>query len=59
MLPIPVIVGPTAGGKTALAVELALLLRDPSVPAEVVTADAFQVYKGMDVGTAKPTEATR
>ncbi|MEQ8769110.1 MAG: tRNA (adenosine(37)-N6)-dimethylallyltransferase MiaA [Phycisphaerales bacterium] len=59
MCAIPVIVGPTAGGKTALAVELALLLRDRGTPAEVVTADAFQVYRRMDVGTAKPTESER
>lgn len=56
----PVIVGPTAGGKSALAVELALRLGGgrPGA-AEVVTADAFQVYRGMDIGTAKPTEAER
>ncbi len=52
----PVIVGPTAGGKTGVAIELALLLeRLGRGPAEVVTADAFQVYRGMDIGTAKPT----
>lgn len=58
--PYPVIVGPTAGGKTAVAVELAYALkRAGRAPGEVVTADAFQVYKGMDVGTAKPTEDER
>lgn len=55
--PTPVIVGPTAGGKSLLAVELALRLRERSIPAEIVTADAFQVYRGMDIGTAKPTAA--
>jgi len=49
--PYPVIVGPTAGGKSSLAVEVALALGGR---AEVVTADAFQVYRGMDIGTAKP-----
>lgn len=49
------ICGPTAGGKSALAVALALGLRQHGVAAEVVTADAFQVYRGMDIGTAKPT----
>lgn len=44
------IVGPTASGKTALAVELAL-----AFGAEVVSADSMQVYRGMDIGTAKPT----
>lgn len=55
MTAIPVIVGPTAGGKSAVAVELALLLGERGRRAEVVTADAFQVYVGLDIGTAKPT----
>ncbi len=45
-----VICGPTASGKTALAVELARRLGG-----EVVSADSMQVYRGMDIGTAKPT----
>lgn len=49
-LPIVVIVGPTAVGKTALAVDLALAFET-----EIVTADSMQVYRGMDIGTAKPT----
>ena len=48
------VVGPTATGKTALAVELALRLGG-----EVVNADALQLYRGMDIGTAKATEAER
>ncbi len=48
------VVGPTASGKTALAVDVALALAG-----EVVNADAFQLYRGMDVGTAKPTPAER
>lgn len=52
---IPLIVGPTAGGKSALALELAHKLGN----AELITADAFQIYKGMDIGTAKPTIAER
>ncbi len=48
---IVVITGPTATGKTALAVDLALVLGG-----EVVNADSMQVYRGMDVGTAKPSE---
>ena len=43
-------VGPTASGKTALAVELALRTKG-----EVVSADSMQIYKEMDIGTAKPT----
>ena len=45
-----VICGPTASGKTALAVELALRFGG-----EVVSADSMQVYRGLDIGTAKPT----
>ncbi len=44
------VVGPTASGKTALAVELA-----KSTNGEVVSCDSMQIYKGMDIGTAKPT----
>ena len=45
-----VIVGPTASGKTRLGVELAELLNG-----EVVSADSMQIYRRMDIGTAKPT----
>ena len=45
-----VIAGPIASGKTALAVELALLRGG-----EVVSADSMQIYRRMDIGTAKPT----
>ena len=44
------IAGPTASGKTALAVRLA-----QELDGEVVSCDSMQVYKGMDIGTAKPT----
>ncbi|HET6750406.1 MAG TPA: tRNA (adenosine(37)-N6)-dimethylallyltransferase MiaA [Actinomycetes bacterium] len=52
--PVLALVGPTASGKTALALELA-----PRLGAEVVSADAMLVYRGMDVGTAKPTPQQR
>lgn len=56
----PVIVGPTAGGKTAVAVELAFAIERAGIGrGEIVTADAFQVYRGMDIGTAKPTVEER
>lgn len=45
-----VVCGPTASGKTALGVALAKAL-----DGEVVSADSMQVYRGMDIGTAKPT----
>lgn len=47
--PVVAVVGPTATGKSDLAIDLALAL----APAEIVNADAFQLYRGMDVGTAK------
>ena len=46
------VVGPSASGKSGVALELALLL-----DAEVVSVDSMQVYRGMDIGTAKPTAA--
>lgn len=46
-----VICGPTASGKTALGVALAKALNG-----EVVSADSMQIYRGMDIGTAKPTK---
>jgi tRNA dimethylallyltransferase len=49
------LVGPTASGKSALALELAQ--RAPGV--ELVSVDAMQVYRGMDIGTAKPTPDER
>lgn len=56
----PVIVGPTAGGKSALAVALARQLESAGLPpGEVVTADSMQVYRGLDIGTAKPTAEER
>lgn len=51
----PLIVGPTAGGKTALAVSLALALER----GEVISADAFMIYRGLDIGTAKPGPGER
>jgi tRNA dimethylallyltransferase len=52
----PVIVGPTAGGKTALGVALCREYERRGMPmGEVVTADAYQIYRGMNIGTAKPT----
>jgi len=71
--PIILLLGPTAGGKTALAIELARRLprfepdsgrwrlapempsdSQPHLAGEVISADSMQVYRGMDIGTAKP-----
>jgi tRNA dimethylallyltransferase len=49
------LVGCTASGKSALAMELARRLGD----VELVTVDSMQVYRGMDIGTAKPSAAER
>ena len=54
MLPVVLLIGPTAAGKSALALELALRFGG-----EIVSADSAQVYRGMDIGTAKPDAATR
>jgi tRNA dimethylallyltransferase len=48
------ILGPTASGKTALALELALHL-----PLEIISLDSALIYRGMDIGTAKPTPTER
>ncbi len=53
--PLIVLVGPTATGKSALAVDVALELGRRGRRAEVVNADSMLVYRGMDIGTAKPT----
>lgn len=52
------IVGPTAAGKTAVSVELAERLGGADV-VEIVSADAMQLYRGMDIGTAKASVAER
>ncbi|MFV0451092.1 MAG: tRNA (adenosine(37)-N6)-dimethylallyltransferase MiaA [Propioniciclava sp.] len=59
MLPVVVLNGPTASGKSSLAVDLAVRLRDGGHPAEIVNADSMLVYRGMDIGTAKPTSEQR
>jgi DNA mismatch repair protein MutL len=51
---VAVLVGPTAVGKTAAALDLAL-----AVGADIVNADSLQVYRELDIGTAKPTPAER
>ncbi|MDD6308653.1 MAG: tRNA (adenosine(37)-N6)-dimethylallyltransferase MiaA [Clostridia bacterium] len=50
MQPLVVIAGPTASGKTALAIALA-----KRINGEVISADSMQIYRGMNIGTAKPT----
>lgn len=52
--PLLVVIGPTAVGKTEVLLELA-----PRLDGEVISADSMQVYRGLDVGTAKPTPEER
>jgi tRNA dimethylallyltransferase len=54
LLPALAIMGPTASGKSALAMALAQAL-----PVEILSVDSAQVYRGMDIGTAKPGSAER
>lgn len=54
MLPAVLLMGPTASGKSALAMALA-----GELDGEIVTVDSAQVYRGMDVGTAKPSRDER
>lgn len=53
-IPLIVVAGPTASGKTALAIDIA-----KSVGGEIVSADSMQIYKYMDIGTAKATAVER
>ena len=48
--PFPVIMGPTASGKSALAIAAAL-----GFGGEIISMDSMQVYRGLDIGTAKPS----
>ena len=48
------ILGPTAGGKTGLALDIAAKL-----PVEIISLDSALVYRDMDIGTAKPSAAER
>lgn len=51
--PLLVIAGATATGKTGLSIAVARALRDEGIPAEVISADSRQVFRGLDIGTAK------
>src|SRR6056297_2818229 len=51
--PLVVICGPTAAGKTGIALEIAR-----RIPIRLISADSVQVYRGMDIGTAKPDART-
>ena len=57
--PLVVVAGATATGKTAVSISLAEALATRGRPAEIVSADSRQVYRGMDIGTAKVTPQER
>ncbi|MCI5826323.1 MAG: tRNA (adenosine(37)-N6)-dimethylallyltransferase MiaA [Arcanobacterium sp.] len=57
-IPIVALVGPTASGKTKLSIELAYALGGPE-QVEIISADAMQLYRGMDIGTAKVSDEER
>jgi tRNA dimethylallyltransferase len=57
--PLLVIAGATATGKTGLAIDVAERLAGEGIAAEVISADSRQVYRGLDIGTAKATVAER
>ena len=57
--PLLVIAGATATGKTGLAIDVATRLAGEGIPAEVISADSRQVYRGLDIGTAKATVEER
>ena len=57
--PIVAVVGPTGVGKSDLAIQAARVLVDRGVSAEIINADAMQLYAGMDIGTAKVPHSER
>jgi tRNA dimethylallyltransferase len=57
--PLIVVAGATATGKTGLAIRLAEWLAERGTPADIISADSRQVYRGLDIGTAKVTAAER
>src|SRR5579864_6170346 len=54
MIALPVVLGPTASGKSELAIHIAL-----AIGGEIVNCDSMQIYRGFDIGTAKVPEAAR
>ncbi|HEY3522464.1 MAG TPA: tRNA (adenosine(37)-N6)-dimethylallyltransferase MiaA [Candidatus Limnocylindrales bacterium] len=57
--PLLVIAGATGTGKTGLSIAVGRTLRNDGVAAEIISADSRQVYRGLDIGTAKATTAER
>jgi tRNA dimethylallyltransferase len=57
--PLLVIAGTTATGKTGLSLDVAAAMRGEGIPTEIISADSRQVYRGLDIGTAKVPVAER
>ena len=51
-----VVCGPTATGKSDLAVDIALHLKEKGVEAEIISTDSRQIYRGLDIGSGKITK---
>lgn len=59
-LPTTIIIGPTAGGKTQLAVQCAHVMKEQAgIEAEIISADSMLLYRGLNIGSAKPTHDER
>lgn len=58
VIPVVLLFGPTASGKTAILEQL-FAGKEAPIPAEIISADSMQVYRGMDIGTAKPASDLR
>ncbi|MFO0857319.1 MAG: tRNA (adenosine(37)-N6)-dimethylallyltransferase MiaA [Phycisphaerales bacterium] len=54
-IPTPIFCGPTAGGKSELALRVARAFKARGIKTAILAADAFQVYQGLDIASAKPT----
>jgi tRNA dimethylallyltransferase len=59
VLPALAIAGPTASGKSALALALAQGLQQQGLAVEIISVDSAQIYRGLDIGSAKPSAAER
>lgn len=58
-IPVIIIAGPTGSGKTAVGIELVKKLRERGLDGEIISADSRSIYKGCDIGTAKPSREER
>ena len=58
-IPTPIFCGPTAGGKSELALRVARAFKTRGIKTAILAADAFQVYQGLDIASAKPSRDER